>query len=127
MTAVFLTPQEPEAQSVWEPTPLHTQTLLVEIPTFGAPDVDGVPARSSAWITVRQCNVQQAAAVEAREGGAMVAVERLRVSAPLTEAITESCTVTWRDGTYTVEGAPAHFRGTWGLDHTEFVMTRVRG
>lgn len=106
---------------------LHRESLTVTVPVFGSPDGDGVPARTTSTLTVSGCNVQQAAAVETREGGAVVGLERLRVSAPLTESITEACTVTWRGGTYTVDGAPAHFRATGGLDHTEFVMTRVRG
>ena len=106
---------------------LHRETVVVTIPVFGSPDGDGVPARTTSSVTVSGCTVQQVAAAEKRDGAAVVAVERLRVSAPLTETITESCTVTWRGGTYQVEGTPAHFRATGLLDHTEFVMTRARG
>lgn len=126
MTVVFLTPGEPEAQAVWEPTPLHTQTLLVEVPTFGAPDADGVPSRSSVWFTWRQCNVQLTASGERVDGGAMSATTRWRASGPIEERITSSCVITWRGRSLTVEGEPAHFRGG-ALDHTEVVLVEKRG
>lgn len=129
MTVVFLTPGEPEEaqEAVWEPTPLHTQTLLVEVPASGPPDSDGVPARSTTSVVLGGCNVQRVAVKESPDGSRRTATARYRVSGPLEETVTENCTVIWRGEVFDVDGAPAHYQGTGDLDHTEFYLIKTRG
>lgn len=106
---------------------LHTETVTVALVASGVPDADGVPARTSTTLVLDGCNVQRVAVKESSDGSKRSATARYRVSAPLAETVTANCTVTWRGGTYEVDGEPAHYRGTGDLDHTEFYMNRTRG
>lgn len=106
---------------------LHAETVTVAIVTSGAPDVNGVPARTSTTLALDGCNVQRVAVKESSDGSRRAATARYRVSAPLAETVTENCTATWRGDVFDIDGAPAHYRGTGDLDHTEFYLVKTRG
>lgn len=108
-------------------SPLHRETVTVTVVTRGVPDVDGVASRTTSTVTLTGCNVQLAATTETPDSSAVSSAERWRVSGPLAEQITPGCLAAWRGDPYEVDGAPAHFRGTGFLDHTEFVIVKRRG
>lgn len=113
------------------PRLLHRETVVVLVVTPGEPDDDGVPAATTAPVTLTGCNVQPQSTTEVRDNSLQVATS-YRVSAPgLGLGLKPGSVVQWRlttpAATWRIEGDVEEFAATRILDHTEFTITRHGG
>ncbi len=110
-------------------SPLHAETLTLQRAAQGETDAAGVPIPTpAAPMSLAGCNVQPSGSSETDDDGRQV-VTTYRVSAPgIGLGVAAGQVASWRlPGVWLVEGDPLEFAGTGLLDHTEFLIRRVRG